>query len=127
MILGLFSGGSLTLGYTIGGLLIPGERRATAFGFLAGSALFGGALSPSVAGFLVRWDLRGIFYLDTALFAALVVGQLVALRSDRATAARGLGYDPADFLAETYADLHRRRCEERGMPFGDMLFREEGA
>jgi adenylate cyclase class 2 len=42
-------------------------------------------------------------------------------------AARRLGYDPAGFLAETYADLHRRRCEERGVPFGDMLFREEGA
>ena len=42
-------------------------------------------------------------------------------------ATRGLGYDPAGFLAETYAELHRRRCEERGAPFGDMLFREEGA
>jgi adenylate cyclase class 2 len=42
-------------------------------------------------------------------------------------AARSLGYDPAGFVALTYAEIHGRRCEERGLPFGDMLFREEGA
>ena len=70
---GLASGGSLTLCYTLGSRSAPEHSRATAFGVLASAALFGGAVSPSVAGFLARWDLRGIYYLDAALYAALVV------------------------------------------------------
>lgn len=70
---GLASGGSLTLSYTLGSRSAPRHSRATAFGVLASAALFGGAVSPSVAGFLARWDLRGIYYLDAALYAALVV------------------------------------------------------
>jgi DHA1 family multidrug resistance protein-like MFS transporter len=78
--LGLASGGSLTLCDTIGGLMVPAELRATAFGFFSGAALFGGAVSPSVAGLLARFDLSGIFYLDTGLCILLVVG-LAASRS----------------------------------------------
>jgi MFS family permease len=74
---GLASGGGLTLGYTIGGLLVPAERRTTAFGFFAGAALFGGAVAPSVAGFLAHWRLEGIYFADAALF--LLLGLAVAL------------------------------------------------
>jgi MFS family permease len=70
---GLASGGGLTLGYTIGGLLVPAERRTTAFGFFSGAALFGGAVAPSVAGFLAHWRLEGIYYADAALFLALAI------------------------------------------------------
>ena len=80
MLLGLASGGSLTLCYTMGGLMVPEGIRTTAFGFFSGAALFGGAISPSVAGLLARWDLRGIFYLDTFLFVALTVGLLLGAR-----------------------------------------------
>jgi DHA1 family multidrug resistance protein-like MFS transporter len=80
ILLGLVSGGALTLCYTIGGLLVPGDRRATAFGFFSGAALFGGALSPSIAGLLAHWDVRGIFYLDAALYVALVAGLTLAPR-----------------------------------------------
>ncbi|HWX24486.1 MAG TPA: MFS transporter [Vicinamibacteria bacterium] len=73
-LLGLASGGSLTLCYTLGGLLVPEAARATAFGFFSGAALFGGALSPSVAGFLAQWDYRGIYYLDTAILLGLGLG-----------------------------------------------------
>ena len=45
VLLGLVSGGSLTLCYTIGGLMAPEAVRTTAFGFFSGAALFG-ALSP---------------------------------------------------------------------------------
>jgi DHA1 family multidrug resistance protein-like MFS transporter len=76
VLLGLVSGGSLTLCYTIGGLLVPSGSRATAFGFFSGAALLGGAVSPSIAGLLVRWDLRGIFYLDALIYAILVVALL---------------------------------------------------
>lgn len=73
---GLVSGGSLTLGYTLGGAIVPEARRATAYGFLSGAALFGGAVSPSVAGLVSRWDLLGIYPVDAALL--LAVAALVA-------------------------------------------------
>jgi DHA1 family multidrug resistance protein-like MFS transporter len=87
MLLGLASGGSLTLCYTIGGLMVPDAIRTTAFGFFSGAALFGGAISPSVAGLLAHWDLRGIYYLDTALFLALAVALLPGARSQAAVRA----------------------------------------
>jgi MFS family permease len=62
----------------MGGLMVPSEQRATAFGFFSGAALVGGALSPTVAGMLAHWDLRGIYYLDAVLFALLTAGLLVA-------------------------------------------------
>ena len=76
VLLGLASGGSLTLAYTIGGLMVPTARRTTAFGFFSGAALFGGAISPTVAGLLAHWDLRGIYYLDAVLFVLLTAGLL---------------------------------------------------
>jgi MFS transporter, DHA1 family, multidrug resistance protein len=79
VLLGLVSGGCLTLCYTMGGLMVPGDRRATAFGFFAGAALFGGSVSPSVAGLLAHWTLRGIYYVDAALFVLLAVAQLAWL------------------------------------------------
>jgi DHA1 family multidrug resistance protein-like MFS transporter len=79
VLLGLASGGALTLCYTIGGLMVPGEAKATAFGFFSGAALFGGAISPSVAGLLAHWNLLGIYWVDSALFAALALGLLGGL------------------------------------------------
>jgi MFS family permease len=80
VLVGLSSGGALTLSYTIGGLAVPERVRTTAFGFFSAAALFGGAVSPSVAGLLARFDLRGIFYLDAALFALLAAALVPALR-----------------------------------------------
>jgi DHA1 family multidrug resistance protein-like MFS transporter len=88
-LLGLASGGSLTLCYTMGGLMVPAEFRTTAFGFFSGAALFGGAISPSVAGLLARWDLRGIYYLDTALFVILALALLPGTRSQAAARSAG--------------------------------------
>ena len=47
--------------------------RTTAFGFFAGAALFGGALSPTVAGLVAHASLRGIYWVDAALYVALAV------------------------------------------------------
>jgi MFS family permease len=69
--LGLASGGSLTLCYTLGGLMVPAERRATAFGFFSGAALFGGSVAPVVAGLLAHWRLHAIYYLDALLYLGL--------------------------------------------------------
>ena len=76
-LLGLTSGGSLTLCYTLGGLLAPPGSKGTAYGIFSGAALLGGAISPSVAPFLAQWDLRGIYYLDTLVFVG--VGALLLL------------------------------------------------
>ena len=73
VLLGLASGGALTLCYTIGGLMVPAEVKTTAFGLLAGAALFGGALSPSVAGLLAGFSLLGIYWLDAAIFLGLAL------------------------------------------------------
>jgi len=72
-LLGLVSGGSLTLCYTIGGLMVPAAVRTTAFGFFSGAALFGGAISPTVAGLVAHVSLRGIYWVDAALYLALAV------------------------------------------------------
>jgi len=71
VLLGLVSGGSLTLCYTIGGLMVPAAVRTTAFGFFSGAALFGGAVSPTVAGLVAHLSLRGIYWVDAALYLAL--------------------------------------------------------
>lgn len=84
VLLGLASGGALTLCYTIGGLSVPPEVRTTAFGYFSAAALFGGAVSPSVAGLLVHWELRGIYYVNAALFLALA-----AMLAARRASARG--------------------------------------
>jgi len=73
VVLGLVSGGSLTLCYTIGGLMVPEEVRTTAFGFFSAAALFGGALSPTVAGLVAHASLRGIYWVDAALYVALAM------------------------------------------------------
>src|SRR5262245_61595947 len=88
-LLGLVSGGSLTLCYTMGGLLAGPDRRATAFGFFSAAALFGGSVSPTVAGLLVGWNLRGIYYLDAALLLALSAALLLGALPPVAAAPAG--------------------------------------
>jgi DHA1 family multidrug resistance protein-like MFS transporter len=78
MLLGLASGGALTLCYTIGGLVVDSAQRTTAFGFFSMAALFGGAISPSVAGLLVRWDLKAIYGVDALIFVLLAAGLALA-------------------------------------------------
>ena len=69
-LLGLASGGALTLCYTMGGLRVPAEHRATAFGFFAGAALFGGSLSPLVAAAVAaRFDLLDVYPMNAGICA----------------------------------------------------------
>ena len=82
ILLGLASGGALTLCYTIGGTLVPGEHKTTAFGFFSAAALFGGALSPTVAGLLARHDLLLIYSVNAALFLGLGMSLLPGARKD---------------------------------------------
>ena len=86
VLLGLASGGSLTLCYTIGGLMVPADRRTTAFGFFSGAALFGGAVSPSVAGLLTHVHLKTIYAVDALLYVLLAVALLPGTAADVASA-----------------------------------------
>jgi MFS family permease len=86
VLLGLAAGGSLTLCYTIGGLMVPSERRTTAFGFFSGAALFGGAVSPSIAGLLTRVHFKAIYWADALLYVLLALALLpgvIAMRARR--------------------------------------------
>ena len=74
-------GGTLTLCYTIGGLMVPQDIRTTAFGFFSGAALFGGAISPSIAGLIAHVSFRGIYWVDATLYlvvAAVLVRKRLA-------------------------------------------------
>ena len=73
---GLFLGGALTLAYSIGGSLVPGERRGAAFGWLALSVQIGTAASPLVSGGLAAISLPGAFVMDGTL-AWLAAGTLL--------------------------------------------------
>ena len=64
---GLCLGGALTLAYSLGGTLVPGERRGAAFGWLALSVQVGTAASPLVSGGLAALSLPGAFMLDGGL------------------------------------------------------------
>jgi DHA1 family multidrug resistance protein-like MFS transporter len=86
VLLGLSFGGALTLCYTLGGRAISTELRGTAFGFLASAALFGGAIAPSIAGLLAKWDLRAIYYVDAVLFVILAAVVFTAPRRSPAAA-----------------------------------------
>jgi DHA1 family multidrug resistance protein-like MFS transporter len=86
VLLGLVGGGSLTLCYTIGGLMVPERVRTTAYGFFSGAALFGGAVSPTVAGLVAHVAFRGIYWLDALLYALLAAAltRVRSLRTSRA-------------------------------------------
>jgi DHA1 family multidrug resistance protein-like MFS transporter len=86
VLLGLAAGGSLTLCYTIGGLMVPSTKRTTAFGFFSMAALFGGAISPSIAGLLTRLQLTAIYWVDAALYLLLAVALMPGALAARARA-----------------------------------------
>ncbi len=84
LLLGLLAGGALTLAYAVGGRTLPDDVRPAAFGALAGAGQIGSAVSPVVAGALARWSsLAGIFVLDAALYAAVLLWAWWALPSAR--------------------------------------------
>ncbi len=69
-------GGTLTLAYSLGGMIVPAETRGAAFGWLALGVQIGTATSPLVTGALAAISLRGAFVMDAGLAwiaAALLV------------------------------------------------------
>jgi len=60
-------GGALTLAYTLGGMIVPGEARGAAFGWLALGVQIGTAASPLLMGALAALNLAHAFLMDAAL------------------------------------------------------------
>jgi len=60
-LLALCLGGAITLAYSLGAFLVPGEHRGSAFGWLALGVQIGTAASPLVTGALAAVSLPGAF------------------------------------------------------------------
>jgi DHA1 family multidrug resistance protein-like MFS transporter len=58
---GLCLGGVITLAYSLGGLIVPGDNRGAAFGWLALGVQFGSAASPLATGAMAALSLPGAF------------------------------------------------------------------
>jgi DHA1 family multidrug resistance protein-like MFS transporter len=60
-------GGALTLAYSLGGMIVPGESRGAAFGWLALGVQIGTAASPLVTGVLAAVSLPSAFVMNGVL------------------------------------------------------------
>jgi MFS family permease len=78
---GLISGGSLTLGYTIGSRRFDEATRGASFGKLSGAALVGGAVSPALAAFVARSDLANVYWMNAVIYAVLIGVVIAFLRA----------------------------------------------
>lgn len=67
VLVALCLGGTLTLAYALGGMIVPAEARGAAFGWLAMGVQIGTAASPLLTGALAATTLRGAYFLDGAL------------------------------------------------------------
>jgi DHA1 family multidrug resistance protein-like MFS transporter len=77
IVLGLLAGGTMSLAYTMGARLAPGERSALTLSVLASCGMLGGAVSPILAGTLGQvLSLRSVF-LTVAAAYLLAVGLAV--------------------------------------------------
>ncbi|MEW6320263.1 MAG: MFS transporter [Acidobacteriota bacterium] len=61
----------MTAAYSVGGALLPKDAHATGFGLMTTASLIGLAVSPVVAGFLGKADLKVVFAADVVLLAGL--------------------------------------------------------
>jgi MFS family permease len=73
---GLCVGGALTLAYSLGSMIVPGQDRGAAFGWLALGVQVGTAISPVATGALAAVSMPGAFLLTGAL-AWVAAGLLV--------------------------------------------------
>lgn len=83
LVYGLVSGGSLTLGYTIGSRRFDEATRGASFGKLSGAALIGGAVSPAIAAFVARPALGNVYWMNALIYAALIALVAAALREPK--------------------------------------------
>jgi MFS transporter, DHA1 family, multidrug resistance protein len=80
-VVALCLGGTLTLAYTLGGLIVPAATRGAAFGWLALGVQFGTALSPLLNGWIASASLPRA-YLMNGVLAWLGAGLLLFFSRD---------------------------------------------
>jgi DHA1 family multidrug resistance protein-like MFS transporter len=78
-LLGLLAGGTVTLAFSVGGMVIPSEIRGSGFGLLTSAQLIGNAVSPILFGALAGYSLRGAFGLNMVIYAMVLVWVWVVL------------------------------------------------
>jgi DHA1 family multidrug resistance protein-like MFS transporter len=83
LVYGLVSGGSLTLGYTIGSRRFGEASRGAYFGRLSGAALVGGAVAPALAALVARASMERVYWMNAAIYAALMIAALHLFRDGR--------------------------------------------
>jgi DHA1 family multidrug resistance protein-like MFS transporter len=72
-VIGLGIGTSITTAFTAGGVVIPRDVHATAFGFLTSASLIGIALSPVLSGLLGAQSIRAVFVAGAVVLVTLAV------------------------------------------------------
>ena len=80
---GLVSGGSLTLGYSIGSRRFGDAARGAFFGRLSGAALIGGAIAPAIAALVARSSLANVYWMNAIIYALLLAITLPLLRTPK--------------------------------------------
>ena len=83
LVYGLVSGGTLTLGYSIGSRRFSEASRGASFGRLSGAALIGGAVAPAIAAFVARPALEGVYWMNGFIYLALMAVAYAFLRGPR--------------------------------------------
>ena len=80
---GLVAGGTLTLGYTMAGRIIPESARATGYGLLSSAAMMGGAFGPVLAGLIsYGFGMQWVFAAASVGYAGLAMVALAGVRRD---------------------------------------------
>ncbi len=80
LLYGLVSGGSLTLGYSIGARRFSEAARGASFGKLSGAALVGGAVAPALAALIARSSIENVYWMNALIYAALMAAGVLFLR-----------------------------------------------
>lgn len=83
LLFGLVSGGTLTLGYSLGSRRFGEAARGAFFGRLSGAALIGGAVAPAIAAFVARSSLTNVYWMNALIYAGLIGLTAAALRERR--------------------------------------------
>ncbi|MCL4531690.1 MAG: MFS transporter [Actinobacteria bacterium] len=101
---GFLSGGLLTLAIATGADLIPRQQRGAGVGLLMSGGMYGSAVAPMVAGAIGAVNLRAVFVLDAAIFAALTIATLVFMRELAVESVAAVGMEDASPTVEKWRE-----------------------
>ena len=84
VVLGLLTGGGMSLAYAAGARLAPAERSGLTLSVLGSCGQLGGAISPIAAGVLGQFSLRAVFLANVGVYLiGVVLAALVGRRGER--------------------------------------------